>query len=135
MGSQVQYIDVRSRSRQEMIDITQSVREQVKKLGVREGVCHLVIQHTTAGLTINEGADPTVQSDMLRFLQRTIPVDAGFSHAEGNSDAHIKASLVGSGATVIVADGDLLLGTWQAIYVCEFDGPRQRRVAMKVIAG
>jgi len=128
-------IEVRSQTRTEMVDITAEVREQVRQSGVQSGVCHLFVLHTTAALTVNEGADPSVRSDMLRFLNRTIPEDYGFSHGEGNSDAHIKASLLGSGVTLLVEGGLPVLGTWQAVYLCEFDGPRQRQVVLKILAG
>ncbi len=131
----MQQIQVRSRTRTEMVDITAEVRERVRQSGVQSGVCHLFVLHTTAALTVNEGADPAVQSDMLRFLNRTIPADYGFSHDEGNSDAHIKASLVGAGVNLLVEKGQPVLGTWQAVYLCEFDGPRQRQVVLKVLAG
>ena len=128
-------IEVKSRSRSEMRDITAEVREQIRQSGVQTGVCHLFVLHTTAALTVNEGADPSVCSDMVSYLNRLIPVNAGFDHAEGNSDAHIKASLVGPGVTLLVEGGQPVLGTWQAVYLCEFDGPRQRRVAVKIIPG
>jgi len=131
----LQRIQVRSRTRTEMVDITAEVRERVQQSGVQSGVCHLFVLHTTAALTVNEGADPSVQSDMIRFLNRTIPTDYGFSHGEGNSDAHIKASLVGAGVTLLVEEEQPVLGTWQAVYLCEFDGPRQRQVVLNVLAG
>jgi secondary thiamine-phosphate synthase enzyme len=127
-------LEFRSRSRVEMLDITAAVKERIRQSGITSGVCHLFVLHTTAALTVNEGADPTVQSDMIRFLNRTIPVDFGFDHGEGNSDAHIKASLIGPGVTLLIEGGEPLLGTWQAVYLCEFDGPRPRRVAVKILA-
>ncbi len=115
-----------------MIDITAEVEKLIEKS--EEGVCVLFIQHTTCGLTINENADPDVKSDMLGFLQRLIPqYEANFKHFEHNSDAHIKSSLVGSSVTVPFEDGKLLIGRWQAIYLCEFDGPRERKVLVKFI--
>ena len=129
------YIEIKSRTRCEMRDITADVRGQIRQSGVQSGVCHLFVLHTTAALTVNEGADPSVQSDVVAFLNRLIPVDARFDHAEGNSDAHIKASLVGPGVTLLVEKGEPVLGTWQAVYLCEFDGPRPRRVAMQIVAG
>jgi secondary thiamine-phosphate synthase enzyme len=117
-----------------MIDITVPVRELLRKSGITRGLCHLFVLHTTAGLTINEGADPAVQRDMVSFLNRLVPQDHYFTHAEGNSDAHIKSSLMGSSLTVPVEEGKLILGTWQAIYFCEFDGPRERRVTVKVVS-
>jgi secondary thiamine-phosphate synthase enzyme len=115
-----------------MIDITPLVQEQVRASGVRNGVCHLFVLHTTAGITINEGADPAVQRDMISFLNRLVPHDPYFTHAEGNSDAHIKSTLVGTSLEVFICEGKPLLGTWQSIYFCEFDGPRHRKVALKI---
>lgn len=130
----IRYLEVRSRGRSEFIDITPMVREQVKNSGITSGICHLFVLHTTAGLTINEGADPAVQRDILAHLDRLVPRDPYFTHVEGNSDAHIKATLTGSSLTVFIIDGKLLLGTWQSIYLCEFDGPRQRRIALKIVS-
>uniref|UniRef100_A0A831XL71 YjbQ family protein n=1 Tax=Geobacter metallireducens TaxID=28232 RepID=A0A831XL71_GEOME len=130
----VRYLEVRSRAKAEFIDITPLVREQVQNSGVTCGVCHLFVLHTTAGLTINEGADPAVQRDMLTFLDRLVPHDPYFTHKEGNSDAHIKSTLTGTSLTVFIMEGKLLLGTWQSIYLCEFDGPRPRKVALKIIS-
>jgi secondary thiamine-phosphate synthase enzyme len=123
----------RSVAREEMIEITAEVAAVVRELGKADGVCVLFTQHTTCGLTINENADPDVKSDMLGFLQRLIPqYEPNFKHFEHNSDAHIKASLIGSSVTVPFENGKLLLGRWQGIYLCEFDGPRERQV---LIAG
>lgn len=127
------YIHVSSRDRNELIDITGRVEEIVRESGVSSGVCQLFTFHTTAAVTINEGADPAVQRDIVRFLARLVPKDASFSHGEGNSDAHVKTSLVGPSQTVIIEEGRLLLGTWQAIFFCEFDGPRARKVAVKIM--
>ena len=128
----VRHLEVKSRTRTEMIDITPLVQEQVRTSGVRNGVCHLFVLHTTAGITINEGADPAVQRDMISFLNRLVPHDPYFTHAEGNSDAHIKSTLVGTSLEVFICEGKPLLGTWQSIYFCEFDGPRHRKVALKI---
>lgn len=130
----VRHLEIRSRAKSEFIDITPLVREQVQNSGVTCGVCHLFVLHTTAGLTINEGADPAVQRDMLTFLDRLVPHDPYFTHKEGNSDAHIKSTLTGTSLTVFIIEGKLLLGTWQSIYLCEFDGPRPRRVALKIVS-
>jgi secondary thiamine-phosphate synthase enzyme len=119
---------VRTQRRTEFIDITQQVQQAVSEAGVSDGACTVCIPHTTAGVTINENADPSVQRDILDMLNRLVPFDADYTHAEGNSAAHIKASLMGSSTTVIVENGRLRLGTWQGIYFCEFDGPRSRRV-------
>jgi secondary thiamine-phosphate synthase enzyme len=127
----MQMIKVQSREREEMIEITRQVEKLVPKTG--EGVCVLFTQHTTCGLTINENADPDVKHDMLLFLKNTIPqFYDGFRHFEHNSDAHIKSSLVGSSVTVPFESGKLLLGRWQGIYLCEFDGARERKVVMVV---
>lgn len=115
-----------------LIEVTAMVREAVAKSGVREGICLVYCPHTTAGITINENADPDVVTDMLLGLAKAFPDRPEFRHAEGNSSAHLKASCVGSSATVIVDGGQLLLGTWQGIYFCEFDGPRSRRFYVQI---
>ena len=130
----LKYIELSSYARNELIDITPNVAELVKKMGVSNGVAYLCCLHTTAGITINEGADPDVRRDISRYFEQLVPVDASFDHSEGNSDAHVKSSLVGVSATVLISGGSLLLGTWQAIYFCEFDGPRTRKVAVKIVA-
>ncbi len=117
-------VDVETSRREEMIDITATVAGYVGRLA--EGVVTVFVPHTTAGVTINENADPAVQSDFLGHLRLLVPQDGGFRHGEGNSDAHIKASLVGSSVTVPFVGGRMLLGQWQGIYFCEFDGPRRR---------
>ncbi len=124
----MQSFSVRTGSRTELVDITSKVQEAVEESGVRSGVCTVFIPHTTAGVTINENADPSVRRDVLSELNKVIPFDDNYAHAEGNSAAHIKASLVGLSVSVLVEEGRLQLGTWQGIYFCEFDGPRQRRV-------
>lgn len=129
----VKYINVKSRARTEFINITEKVQELVTESGVVGGVCYIYTPHTTAGITINEGADPSVQQDIQNTLNRLIPFEADYQHREGNSDAHIKSTLTGVSKTVFIDEGRLLLGTWQAIYFCEFDGPRHRRVAVKII--
>jgi len=129
----VKYINVRSKSRIEFIDITEMVQDVIKDAGIDKGVCFLFVPHTTAGITINEGADPSVQRDILNSLNRLIPHEMNYFHREGNADAHIKSTLVGTSVHVIVEEGKLLLGTWQSIFFCEFDGPRHRRVAVKFI--
>jgi secondary thiamine-phosphate synthase enzyme len=129
----VRYINVRSRSRIEFIDITSMVQDVVQEAGVKKGLCHLYVPHTTAGITINEGADPSVQRDIQNALSRLIPHEMNYFHREGNADAHIKSTLVGTSVQVIIDEGKLLLGTWQAIFFCDFDGPRHRRIAIKFI--
>lgn len=124
-------IMVRSNAREEMIDITSDVQGRLEK---GDGIVVLFVQHTTCGLTVNENADPDVQSDMLGFLRRLIPQDEPhFRHGEQNSDAHIKASLVGSSVTIPFEKGKLLLGRWQGVYLCEFDGPRERKVLIRTL--
>ena len=118
-----------------LVDITSQVQHIVSQTGIKEGVCHIFVPHTTAGLTINENADPTVQSDILNTLDRVIPWRGGYEHVEGNSAAHIKASMLGFSHAVFVLGGRLRLGTWQGIYLAEFDGPRSRQVWIKVMAG
>ena len=125
-------LTIATRSRSELVDITSQVQDVVRECGLSAGVCTIFVPHTTAGLTINEGADPSVQRDILTHLQKIIPRDGDFRHLEGNSDAHIKASLMGSSQTVFVEEGQLVLGTWQAIYFAEFDGPRKRKAMVRV---
>ncbi|HST51077.1 MAG TPA: secondary thiamine-phosphate synthase enzyme YjbQ [Pyrinomonadaceae bacterium] len=128
-------LKVRSREREELVEFTAEVRRVLAGTGAREGVCVLYVRHTTAGLTVNENADPDVPRDMLHALRTLVPQHGmGFRHGEENSDAHIKATLVGSSVTVPFADGELLLGRWQGIFLCEFDGGREREISMTVLA-
>ena len=125
---------VRSREREEMVEFTEEVRRVLRESGAREGACVLYVRHTTAAVTVNENADPDVQRDMLHALRTLIPQHGmGFRHGEQNSDAHIKTSLVGPSVTIPFADGELLLGGWQGIFLCEFDGPREREVVLSII--
>jgi len=124
---------VRTSRQTEMIDITSSVEEMVRKTGVKQGVCVIYVPHTTAGVTINENADPSVPEDILMILNRIVPAQDRYQHGEGNSPAHIKAGLMGFSQTVFVESGKLVLGTWQGIFFCEFDGPRSRKVYVKVM--
>ncbi len=121
-------IRINTRQRTEFIDITSQVIAVLGEIGGESGVCIIYVPHTTAGVTINENADPTVCQDILACLERIAPLRGDYRHREGNADAHIKASLVGSSVTVIVEDGRLRMGTWQGIFFCEFDGPRSRRI-------
>ncbi len=129
----VEYISIRSSYKKQFIDITGMVQEIIGRLNVKEGVCIVYVPHTTAGITINEDADPDVIGDIQQHLDRLVPEDAGFRHIEGNSPAHIKSSLVGHSVTIPVENGKLLLGRWQGIFFCEFDGPRSRQVIVKFI--
>ena len=124
-------ISVRTDSRIQMVDITASVQGEVSKAGVSDGICVVYVPHTTAGITINEGADPAVCQDIIAKLNELVPPNAGYRHMEGNADSHIKASLMGSSVTLLVENGRLVLGTWQKIFFCEFDGPRSRKVYVK----
>ena len=126
-------LKVRSRQREELVEFTEEVQRQLKETGAREGIVVLYVQHTTAGLTVNENADPDVPRDMLHALRTLIPQHGmGFHHGEENSDAHIKASLVGPSVTIPFSEGKLLLGRWQGIFLCEFDGGRERKVIMMI---
>jgi secondary thiamine-phosphate synthase enzyme len=121
-------INVKTRSRIEMVDITSLVQKEISKSKISDGLCLIYVPHTTAGITINEGADPAVCKDVMDKLNQLVPANAGYRHMEGNADSHIKASLVGSSVHVMVENGRLVLGTWQKIFFSEFDGPRSRRV-------
>ena len=123
---------VGTRTRTECIDITEQVRGAVFASGIRSGICQVYTPHTTAGLTINENADPDVRADIMDALNRLAPWSAGWRHTEGNSAAHVKSTLTGISQTIPVTDGRLVLGTWQCIYFCEFDGPRTRTVIVNV---
>ncbi len=125
-------INVSTRSRVEFQDITPKVRDVVKSSGVESGICHVFVPHTTAGVTINEHADPSVVEDISAQLEATIPQHGNYRHAEGNAPAHIKTSLVGNSQTLLVESGKPVLGTWQGVFLCEFDGPRTRTVLIKI---
>lgn len=128
-------ISISTGSRTEFVDITSGVEDIIGKSKVKSGACHIFIPHTTAGITINENADPSVRSDIMDSLNRLIPFDAGYEHAEGNAAAHIKSTLVGTNKTIPIENGGLKLGTWQGIFFCEFDGPRQRTIFVKITEG
>jgi secondary thiamine-phosphate synthase enzyme len=133
-GDQMKTLDVKTSSRTEFVEVTAEVRRVVRESGLRDGAVVVYCPHTTAAVTIQENADPDVVHDMLLWLNQHIPKDLpGFRHAEGNSDSHIKTSLVGPSVMVIVANGVLVLGTWQGIYFCEFDGPRSRKLHVQTI--
>ena len=126
---------IRTTARTQMIDITQRVQELVTESGAREGICVVFIPHTTAAVTINEDADPDVQTDFMREIGKIVPWEDGYRHMEGNSAAHLKSSMMGSSVTVLIEGGRLLLGTWQGIYFLEYDGPRDRRAYVKILEG
>jgi len=128
----VKEIRISTKSRTELVDITSDVQKVVAESGVPDGVCHVYVPHTTAGVTINENADPSVREDILMELNKIIPLQDNYKHLEGNAAAHVKASIVGSSETILVERGRLMLGTWQGVFFCEFDGPRSRRVLTRV---
>lgn len=128
-------LELKTNSQTEFLDITDLIRDLVSRSEIMDGLCQIFIPHTTAAVTINENADPTVKTDMLKELNKIIPFDDNYQHFEGNSAAHIKSSLIGPTLAVIVQKGQMMLGTWQGIYFCEFDGPRRRKIWVKVIEG
>jgi len=126
---------VKSKSRTQLIDITSEIQKAVRSSGISEGLCMLYVPHTTAAITINESADPSVASDIMMVLNEVIPWKADYRHLEGNSPAHIKSTLVGASEVIAIESGSLVLGTWQGIFFCEFDGPRTRSVHMRLLKG
>lgn len=128
-------IDVKTSGRTQMIDITSKIRQVIRESGVKDGLVHIFSLHTTAAVTINENADPAVETDILKTINKVVPWDDHFEHMEGNSAAHIKVSLFGPSELIPLEDGVMVLGTWQGIFFCEFDGPRTRRVNVKVLPG
>lgn len=126
-------LKIRTNRRGEWIDITSSVQEVISRSGVSSGLCVVFVPHTTAAVSVNEGADPSVREDILQYLASAAPRRGSYAHAEGNADAHIKAALVGSSVSLLVEEGRLVLGTWQSVFFCEFDGPRDRRVLLRII--
>ena len=131
----IEQIEVRTPSHSSLVDITAQVQSVVARSNIGEGICFIFVPHTTAGLTINENADPTVQSDILKELGKIVPWDDDYEHSEGNAAGHIKSSILGQSHFVFVTGGKLKLGTWQGIYLAEFDGPRTRKLWVKVVAG
>ncbi len=128
-------LTVKTRSRTELIDITSDVSQLARKSGIKAGLCLLYVPHTTAAVTINESADPSVKSDILMILNQIVPWEANYRHMEGNSPAHVKSTMVGASELVAVENGSLVLGTWQGIFFCEFDGPRSRKIHVRFLQG
>jgi secondary thiamine-phosphate synthase enzyme len=126
-------LSVKTRNRTELIDITSDVNRVIQKSEADEGLCMLYVPHTTAAVTINESADPSVKSDILMILNQIVPWEANYGHLEGNSPAHVKSTLVGPSALIAIEKGRLVLGTWQGIFFCEFDGPRSRKVHVRIM--
>jgi secondary thiamine-phosphate synthase enzyme len=133
--SMFETLSVRTNTRTELLDLTSQVQDVVNKSGVSEGLCHVFVPHTTAAVTINENADPSVKADILMVLNKIISDQEPYRHQEGNSPAHVKASVIGPHLTILVSQGRLVLGTWQGVFFCEFDGPRSRRLHVKVVQG
>ncbi|HPC79770.1 MAG TPA: secondary thiamine-phosphate synthase enzyme YjbQ [Fervidobacterium sp.] len=128
-------VQITTQKRIEFVDITNIVRQAVTESGVRDGICLVYVPHTTCGITINEHADPDVVRDIIYQLGKIVPESENYNHVEGNSDAHIKASIIGSSKNIIISDSKLMLGTWQGIFLCEFDGPRKRNLYIKILEG
>ena len=124
---------VNTHKQSEIIDITQNITKEISESKIKDGICVVYVPHTTSCVCINENADKSVKDDILSTLNQLIPRNGNYTHAEGNSDAHLKSSLIGSSRILIIDEGKLFLGTWQGIYFCEFDGPRKRKVALKLI--
>ncbi len=133
MAGILREIKIATQQRIAMVDVTADLKKAVAESGIKEGILLAGVLHTTAGMTVNENADPDVVRDLLMHLEKMVPEKGGYRHAEGNSDAHIKATLVGNSVTIPVSKGALVLGTWQGIYFCEFDGPRQRKIMVRVM--
>lgn len=126
-------INIKSGKRTQLIDITSDIQDAIRSANIDEGLCYVFVPHTTAAVTINENADPDVRTDIKAILNKMIPWEGGYRHIEGNSAAHMKTSLVGSSELVAIENNKLVLGTWQGIYFCEFDGPRSRKVVLKLM--
>ena len=126
-------IDIKTRSRVDFQDITPKVRDAIESSGIQSGVCQVFVPHTTAGITVNEHADPSVAEDIIAQLEAMVPQHSKYRHLEGNAPAHIKASLIGNSETLLIEGGRLILGTWQGIFFCEFDGPRNRTLLIKIM--
>lgn len=128
-------LEIKTRKKVDLINITSQIKKVIVKSGIQEGICIIFVPHTTAGVTINENADPDVIRDIIESLNKIVPFDSTYKHSEGNSPAHIKSSLISPDRTVIIENGSLSLGVWQGIYFCEFDGPRNRKLFVKIIGG
>jgi secondary thiamine-phosphate synthase enzyme len=126
-------LSVKTQEKTELIDVTSEINQAIQKSGIEQGLCMLYVPHTTAAVTINESADPSVKADMLMILNKIIPWEAGYRHLEGNSAAHIKTTLVGSSELIAIEGHRLVLGTWQGVFFCEFDGPRNRKLHVRII--
>ena len=128
-------LSVKTRERTELVDVTSDINQLIQKSGIDQGLCMLYVPHTTAAVTINESADPSVKADILMILNKIIPFEANYRHLEGNSAAHIKSTLVGSSELIAIENRKLALGTWQGVFFCEFDGPRSRKLHVRILKG
>ncbi len=131
----IKKLEIKTSSRSEIIDITDKIQKVISDSKIKSGICIIYVPHTTAGITVNENYDPSVRIDILDYLEKIAPASARYKHREGNADSHIKTSVVGSSATLVIEDGRVLLGSWQGIMFCEFDGPRTRKLIVKTIEG
>ncbi|EQB63850.1 MAG: hypothetical protein RBG1_1C00001G1429 [candidate division Zixibacteria bacterium RBG-1] len=131
----IKKLEIKTNARSEIIDITDKIQKVVSDSKIKSGICIIYVPHTTAGITVNENYDPSVRTDILDYLEKIAPPSARYRHTEGNADSHIKTSVVGSSATLVIEDGKILLGSWQGIMFCEFDGPRTRKLVIKVLEG
>lgn len=125
-------LTIKTREKTELIDVTSEIQKSIRSQGVTDGLCMLYVPHTTAAVTINESADPSVSTDILMILNRIVPWEGGYRHSEGNSPAHVKATVVGASEMIAIENGSLVLGTWQGIFFCEFDGPRTRKMHVRL---
>jgi secondary thiamine-phosphate synthase enzyme len=128
-------IEISTSQKVELVDITSLVEKAVRESKVKDGICIIFVPHTTGAITINENYDPSVVKDILKELNKIVPFEDNYFHSEGNSSAHIKSTIIGVSKTLIISDGKILLGTWQGIFFCEFDGPRRRKVILKILEG
>jgi len=131
----IKKLEIKTSSRSEIIDITDKIQKVISDSKIKSGICIIYVPHTTAGITVNENYDPSVRIDILDYLEKIAPLSARYKHTEGNADSHIKTSVVGSSATLVIEDGKILLGNWQGIMFCEFDGPRTRKLVIKILEG
>jgi len=129
----IKKLEIKTNSRSEIIDITDKIQKIISDSKIKSGICIIYVPHTTAGITVNENYDPSVRTDILDYLEKIAPAAARYKHTEGNADSHIKTSVVGSSATLVIEDGKILLGNWQGIMFCEFDGPRTRKLVIKLL--
>lgn len=131
----IKKLEIKTDSRSEIIDITDKIQKVISDSKIKSGICIIYVPHTTAGITVNENYDPSVRIDILDYLEKIALPSARYKHTEGNADSHIKTSVVGSSATLVIEDGKILLGSWQGIMFCEFDGPRNRKLVLKILEG